>query len=105
MCITPKELDQTVADLRSLKALKQQTEDEIKALESLIIGFLTETEGCGDTNRDGKPIRRYVGSDFKATYAPQTRESLDKAAVKELLGDEDYSRVSKVSTYSVLRIS
>lgn len=41
----------------------------------------------------------------KATYTPQERETVDKAEVKKLLSKEDYQKVSKVSYYSVLRVS
>ena len=47
---------------------------------------------------------KFIGSSRKATYAWQSRENIDKEAVKELL-DDDYDKVVKVSTYPVLRIS
>ena len=33
MCITKKELEKKIEEMRSLKALKEDTENEIKALE------------------------------------------------------------------------
>ena len=33
MCITKKELEKKIEEMRSLKALKEETENEIKALE------------------------------------------------------------------------
>ena len=105
MCITVKELNETVSEIRSLKALRQETEDAIKALESKVISFLLETEDCAATNKDGKDMFRYIGTDYKATYSLQSRETVDKTEVKKMLSNEEYQKVSKVSTYSVLRIS
>lgn len=105
MCITTKEMNEKVAEIRSLKALRQETEDAIKALENEVIEFLNETEECLTENKKGEPILRYIGTDYKATYAWQSRETVDKEGVKKLLSVEDYQKVSKVSTYPVLRIS
>ena len=41
----------------------------------------------------------------KATLSEGSRETVDKAEVKKLLGDKDYQKVSKVSYYNVLKIS
>ncbi len=105
MCITVKELNETVSEIRSLKALKQETEDAIKTLENKVIDFLMETKECAVTNKDGKDMFRYIGADYKATYSSQSRETVNKTEVRKLLNDEDYQKVSKVSIYSVLRIS
>lgn len=105
MCITKTELNEKVSEIRSLKALKEETENAIKALEMDVIGFLNEMEECAATDKNGNPIRQYIGSDFKATYSERSRETVDKAKVKNMLDDEDYQEVSKVSYYSVLKIS
>lgn len=105
MCISKQELDKKIADIRSLKALKEETENELKALEYEVIDFLTETKECETVDRKGKPIRQYIGNDFKATYTEQTRETLDKETVKKLLGKEGFEKVRKESRFSVLRIS
>lgn len=105
MCITKKELNEMVAEIRSLKALKEETEDAIKALENEVISFLEETEECEALDKKGNPIRRYIGTNYKVTYAWQSRETVDKVEVKKLLNDEDYQKVSKISTYPVLRIN
>lgn len=105
MCITKTEMNQTMEEIKSLKLLKEETEDAIKALEMKVIEFLQETEGCRATNKSGKEILQFIGNSRKATYTPQERESLDKKAVKELLSEKDYQQVSKISYYNVLRIS
>lgn len=105
MCITKKELNEKVAEIRSLKALKEETEETIKALEFEVISFLQETEECAAQDKKGNPIRQYIGADYKATFATQSRETVDKTKVKSLLSDEEYQKVSKVSTYNVLRIN
>ena len=57
MCISVNELNARVAEVRSLKALREETENAIKALERDIIGFMTEHE---------KP--EYIGTNYKVTY-------------------------------------
>lgn len=63
MCITRAELNKTVSELKSLKMLKEETEAEIRALENSIIEFLNDTEECETTDKKGKPIRQYIGTD------------------------------------------
>jgi len=91
MTITVNELNARVSEVRSLKALKEETENAIKALEMDIIGFLT-----------GNNITEYIGTDYKATYKPQSRATLDRARLENDLGNlTDYE---KVTTFNVLRI-
>lgn len=104
MCITKNELNKTVEELRSLKILKEETEQEIRNLENRIIEFLNETEECEAVDKNGKPIRQYIGTDYKATYSMQTRENVNKEAVKSLLNDEQFASVRTESTFGVLRI-
>ena len=77
MCITKIELEKKIEELRSLKALKEETENELKALEREVISYMT--------------------------YKPQSRTTLDKKKLEEVLGD-DLKPYEKVTTYSVLRI-
>ena len=63
-----------------------------------------ETEGCEAVDKKGKPIRRFIGNVFKATLSKRERETVNKEKVKKLLSEDDYAKVSKVSSYPVLRI-
>ena len=105
MCITVKEMNETMAAIQQWKRIKEEAEDNISALNAKAIEFLQETEECEAVDKKGKPIRRFVGNLFKATLSIGSRETVDKAEVKKLLDDEDYQKVSKVSVYPVLRIS
>ena len=106
MCITIAAMNEKMAEVQSLKRLREETEDAIKALEREIIDFLTENEAdCKATNKSGKEILQFIGSVHKATYSEQSRETVDKTEVKKLLSDEEYQQVSSVSTFKVLRIS
>lgn len=106
MCITAKEMNEKMEEIKSLKMLKQETEDNIKALEMEVIGYLNENrDGCLSTNSKGKEILQFIGNMCKATLSVQSRETVDKAQVKKLLNEEDYGKVSRVSAYPVLRIS
>lgn len=104
MCITKIELEKKIEELRSLKALKEETESEIRALENSIIEFLNDTEECETTDKKGKPIRQYIGTDYKATYSMQTRENVKKEEVKKLLTDKQYEQCISKSSFGVLRI-
>ena len=105
MCMTIKEMNETMEAIQEWKRIKEQAEDNISALNMKVIEFLNETEDCEAVDKNGKPIRKFIGISRKATLSVQERESVDKAEVKKLLSAEDYQKVSKVSTYPVLRIS
>lgn len=104
MCITKKELEKKVEEIRSLKALKEQTEQEIKSLENEVIAFLVETEECKTTDKKGNPILQYIGTDYKATYAERSRENVNKEKVKAILSKEEFEKVLSKSHYNVLTI-
>lgn len=92
MCMTKAELEKKVNELRSLKALKEELENEVKAAEVEIISYMKEKE-----------IDTEITDTSKITYKPQSRTSLDKEKLTEILG-EDLKPFEKVSTYNVLRI-
>jgi hypothetical protein len=104
MCISKTDLENRVTYLKSLKMLKEETEQEIRETEKAIIDFLNETKECEAKDKNGKPIRQYIGTNYKATYSMQTRENLNKEAVKKLLNDEQFASVTSESTFGVLRI-
>lgn len=81
-----------IEELRSLKALKEETENELKALEYEVISYMKENE-----------LTEEITNTAKITYKPQSRTTLDKEKLTEVLGD-DLKPFEKVTTYSVLRI-
>ena len=92
MCITTKDLESKVQELRSLKAMKEELEDELKAVEHLIINYMTENG-----------IDTEITDTAKITYKPQSRTTLDKEKLADILGD-DLKPFEKVSTFNVLRV-
>lgn len=92
MCITKAELEKKVSELRSLKAMREELENEVKDVERQIIEYMTENE-----------IDTEITSDAKITYKPQNRTTLDKEKLTEILGD-DLKPYEKVTSYNVLRI-
>ena len=100
MCMTITEMNEAMEQIQEWKRIKEEAEDNISALNAKVIEFLQETD-----DKKGNPIRKFIGNIFKATLSKGERETVDKAEVKKLLNDEDYQKVSKVSTYPVLRIS
>lgn len=105
MCMTVKEMNEAMEAIQEWKRIKEEAEDNISALNMKVIEFLRETEACETVDKKGNPIRKFIGNVLKATLSEGARETVDKAAVKEILSDEDYQKVSKISTYPVLRIS
>ena len=91
MCMTKKELEAKVEEIRKYKAMIEEASNIEKALEAKVISYMNEnnlTEEITDT--------------AKITYKSQTRATLDKKRLEEDLGSlEEYT---KTTTYSVLRI-
>ena len=92
MCITKKELECKVQELRSLKTMKEELENEVKAVEREIISYMIEKE-----------IDTEITDTAKITYKPQNRTTLDKDKLKEIFG-EDLKPFEKVNSFKVLRI-
>lgn len=92
MCMTKQELEKKVNELRSLKAMKEELENEVKAAEQEIISYMNENG-----------IDTEITDTAKITYKPQSRTSLDKEKLSEILG-EDLKPFEKVSIFNVLRI-
>ena len=91
MCISKKELESKVQEFRSLKAMKEELENELKAVEYSIIEYMTENE-----------IDTEITDTAKITYKPQSKATLDKKKLEEDLGSlEEYT---KITEYNVLRI-
>ena len=67
MCITKKELESKVQELRGLKTMKEELENELKAVEREIISYMIENE-----------IDTEITDTAKITYKPQSRTTLDK---------------------------
>ena len=62
MCTTMNELETVVADYRSLKALKEQVEEELKAVEREIIGYMDTNEKLTETVKLSTCERRTLDS-------------------------------------------
>lgn len=92
MCMTKSELEKKVNELRNLKAMKEELEQEVREVEQKIISYMTE-----------KGIDTEITDTAKITYKPQSRTTLDKEKLFEILG-EDLAPFEKVTSYNVLRI-
>ena len=105
MCMTVKEMNETMAAYQEWKRVKEEAEANMEALKNKAIEFLDEMDECQAFDKKGNPIRRFIGIMFKATYSPHEREDVDKAEVKKLLSADDYQKVSRISSYKVFRVS
>lgn len=92
MCISKKELNEKVESIRSLKALKEELENELKAIENEVISYMTENG-----------LDTEITDTAKITYKPQSRTTLDKEKLSEILG-EDLKPFEKTTSFKVLRI-
>jgi hypothetical protein len=90
--MTKKELNQKIESIRSLKALLEETSNEIKSLENEVISYMTS-----------KNLKEEFTDSAKITYTLQSRTTLDKSKLTEILG-EDLKPFEKVTSYNVLRI-
>lgn len=85
MCRTMKELENVVADYRSMKALKDELEEQVKALEREIIGYLDDNEKISET-----------GKDFTVKVSTCERRTLDSKRLEADLGSlAEYQRISQ----------
>ena len=91
MCISKVELEKKVQELRGLKAMKEELENEVKAVEHQIIEYMTENN-----------LDKEVTDSAVISYRAQTRETLDKKRLEEDLGSLD--EYTKITSYNVLRI-
>lgn len=90
--MTKLELENIVQEIRKYKAMAEEASNIQKALENEIISYMNEnglTEAFTDSS--------------KITYKPQSRSTLDKDKLTEILG-EDLKPFEKVTSYNVLRI-
>ncbi len=92
MCIAKQDLEKKVQELRSFKTMKEEIENELKAVEHSIIEYMTEHK-----------IDTEYTSDAKITYKPQSRTTLDKDKLTEILG-EDLKPYEKTTSFNVLRV-
>lgn len=85
MCRTINELEKVVADYRSLKAMKEQFEEEMKAAEREIIGYLDSNEKLSET-----------GNDFTVKISTCERRTVDTKKLEADLGSlAEYQRISQ----------
>lgn len=92
MCIKKIELENKIEEYRSLKALVEEAENNLKAVEREIIEYMTENS-----------LQEEFTNTSKITYKEQSRTTLDKAKLTEVLGD-GLKKYEKTTSYNVLRI-
>lgn len=92
MCITKKELETRVEEIRRYKAMEAEIADVRKSLETEVITYMVE-----------HGIDTEITDSAKITYKSQIRTTLDRKRLEEDLGSlEEYT---KEKEYNVLRIS
>ena len=85
MCRTMKELERVVADYRSMKAMKEQIDAEVKSLEYEIFGYMDANEKLTET-----------GNDFTIKLSTCERRTVDTKRLEADLGSlAEYQRISQ----------
>ena len=85
MCRTMNELEKVIADYRGLKTMKEQLEEELKAVEREIIGYMDANEKLTET-----------GNDFTVKLSTCERRTIDTKRLEADLGSlADYQRISQ----------
>ena len=85
MCRTINELEKVVADYRGLKSMKEQLDEELKAVEREIIDYLDSNEKLSET-----------GNDFTVKISTCERRAVDTKRLEADLGSlAEYQRVSQ----------
>ncbi len=92
MCMTKAELNQVIDEIRRYKAMAEEATNIQKSLENKVISYMNENGLTEEFVESGK-----------ITYKPQSRTTLDKDKLTEVLGD-DLKPFEKVTSYNVLRI-
>lgn len=90
--MTKQELQNKIDEIRKYKALAEEAANIQKALENEVISYMNENG-----------LTEEITDSAKISYKPQTRTTLDKDKLTEILGD-DLKPFEKVTTYNVLRI-
>lgn len=85
MCRTMNELEKFIADYRSLKALKEDLEEQLKDIEREIIGYMDSNEKLAET-----------GKDFTIKLSTCERRTVDTKRLEADLGSlAEYQRISQ----------
>ena len=83
MCRTMNELEKVIADYRGLKTMKEKLEEELKAVEREIIGYMDANEKLTET-----------GNDFTVKLSTCERRTIDTKRLEADLGSlADYQRI------------
>lgn len=91
MCMTKKELETKIEEVRKYKAMAEEASSIQRALEQEIISYMNENN-----------LTEEFTDSAKISYKEQERKTLDKKRLEEDLGD--LSEYEKVTRFKVLRI-
>lgn len=92
MCISKADLENRVQEIRRYKAMAEEAANIQRSLEAEVIAYMVENG-----------LDTEITDTAKITYKPQSRTTLDKEKLTEILG-EDLKPFEKVTSYNVLRI-
>lgn len=105
MCITRKELDKTVNEIKEYKSIKKDAEKNLKPLEQAVKEYMEETKQT-----------ELIGYGFSVSYKEQEKETvikekvlelLENPLIKKIIEDEkiDISTLFKITPTKVLRVN
>lgn len=89
MCRTMNELEKFIADYRSLKALKEDLEEQLKDIEREIIGYMDSNEKLAETGKDSPLNYQLVNA--VQSIQNDLKQILDHwQSISALVSTEDY---------------
>lgn len=92
MCIKKSELEEKVAEIRRYKAMVEEATSIQRSIEAEVIAYMVENG-----------LDTEITDTAKITYKLQSRTTLDKEKLTEILG-EDLKPFEKTTSYNVLRV-
>lgn len=90
--MTREDLEIKIQEIRRYKAMAEEATNIQKSIEAEVIAWMTSEQ-----------MDTAMSDTAKITFKDQTRTTLDRKALEEVLG-EDLKPYEKTTTYKVLRI-
>lgn len=90
--MTREDLEIKIQEIRRYKAMAEEATNIQKSIEAEVIAWMTSEQ-----------MDTAMSDTAKITYKDQSRTTLDRKALEEVLG-EDLKPYEKTTTYKVLRI-
>lgn len=103
MCKNKTELNKLVKKYRRLKRDQELLDKSLSEVKEEIKAYVRE-HGELTNGNPGDPIS-FRGVDYKLLLLTLTRDNIDTKLLKATLGDKEYSKYNRPTSYDCLRVS